>query len=124
MDLYVEVRSIDTSELSNKPTGEHSRSIRERVTRARALQEERSGNGYPCLNSHMTPAQIEDLCILDDKSISLLKKAAESFSLTARGYHRVLKVARTIADLDVSEHIKTGHLAEALQYRPSIDSEF
>jgi len=119
IDLTVEVEAPDFETLADKPTGEPSAVIKERVDGARAIQAERFGRGgIPC-NAQMTRGDIEALCPLDGSCQALLKGAFERLGLTARSYDRVLRVARTIADLDGAEDIETVHLAEALQYRAS-----
>ena len=102
--------------VDNSPAEESSRP-RERVAQARELQRERfRDNGFLC-NSEMGPAEVWQHCQLDDGARSLLQTAAQRLTLSARAFHRVLKVSRTIADLDGAERISVPHLAEALQYR-------
>ena len=103
--------------------GEKSSSVRARVTRARQIQTERFAD-VPGIhsNSQMNSKMIQKYCELNDECTNLLKGAMEKLSLSARAHDRILKVARTIADLDNSQHIKEEHLAEAIQYR-SLDRE-
>ena len=97
--------------------------IRERVNKARQIQLDRFKDLEIYSNSQMNPKQIREYCILDDESKTLLKLAMEKKGLSARAYERILKVARTIADLDNSENIQTNHISEAVQYR-NLDKNF
>lgn len=97
--------------------------IRSRIERARKIQEKRFEGTGILYNSSMSEGDIEKFCKLDDKSKKLLETAYDVYALTARGYHRILKVARTIADLDASENIKSVHVSEAICYR-SADRKF
>ena len=120
IDLYVEVPALEFEELSQKPrTGEPSARIKERVDRARAVQAARFGPGGPPCNARMDAGQIALFCRLDPDCRELMKGAYDRMGLTARSYDRILRVARTIADLDGAQHIGLDHLAEALQYRES-----
>jgi magnesium chelatase family protein len=99
-------------------TGESSAAVRARVEKARDRQRERFKNcGLTC-NSDMRPVEVRQFCQLDDTGRALMKTAMAQLQMTARAYHRVLKLARTIADLAGCENISTSHLAEAIQYRP------
>jgi magnesium chelatase family protein len=123
IDLHVEVTPVAFSELSSiKPT-EYSAAIRERVIKAREIQAERYKNnpGVYC-NAQMSSKMLKEICVIDQASANLLKVAMEKLNLSARAYDRILKVARTIADLAGCENIKAEHLAEAIQYR-SLDRE-
>jgi magnesium chelatase family protein len=93
--------------------GESSGAVRERVERARERQRQRSG----CINAALTNKQIEQTCRLEGEGRRLLEQAIDRLGLSARAYHRVLKVARTIADLAAEEFIRPAHVAEAVQYR-------
>jgi magnesium chelatase family protein len=121
IDIHLEVPRIEYEKLADRRPGETSAKVRERVAEARARQSARftssNGNGTP-LNSDMGPAEIQQYCRLDEAGDRLLKAAVQQLQLSARAYHRVLKLARTIADLSSQDHIQTSHLAEALQYRP------
>jgi magnesium chelatase family protein len=116
-DLQIEVPRLQEFELDSIQKSEPSRTIRERVETARAVQRERfSGTAYFC-NAHMTNKDIREYCGLDQESKDILRQAVQRFSLSARAYTRILKLARTIADLEGETRINLGHLAEAIQYR-------
>lgn len=117
IDLHVEVPRLKENELASQPPGESSSSIRERVTAARRIQEERfKGTNIHC-NARMLPKHTKEFCELDRESEQLLKAAILQLKMSARTYDRILKVARTIADLEGSQSIKARHIAEATQYR-------
>ena len=117
IDMLIEVPALDYEHLSSRADGESSAAIKARVEKARALQRERfSGTGILC-NAYMGTGELEQFCALDDKCSALMKSAYDRMGLTARSYHRILRVARTVADLDGSETIAPRHLAEAIQYR-------
>ncbi|MDP3973405.1 MAG: ATP-binding protein [Candidatus Daviesbacteria bacterium] len=123
IDIYLEVPSVEVEKLSGNFNGENSKIIRERVNKARKMQKIRykdqpDGRQEKILtNAEMTNQHIKEFCIITEEGLNLLKIAISSLNLSARGYHRVLKLSRTIADLANSENILTEHLAEALQYR-------
>lgn len=117
IDIQVHVPRVDYQKLSGERTGESSVNIRVRVEAARARQLERFKNTQLMCNADMTPAEIRLYCALDPSAETLMQTALRRLHLTARGYHRVLKLSRTIADLAGSEVLKQEHLAEALQYR-------
>ncbi|MBK9477735.1 MAG: YifB family Mg chelatase-like AAA ATPase [Bacteroidia bacterium] len=123
IDIHVEVTPVAFSELTAKRFSEKSESVRERVVRARDLQLKRfeAIEEVHC-NAQMSPKMLQRICVISDAGSTLLKKAMERLGLSARAYDRILKVARTIADLAGSEQIETEHLAEAIQYR-SLDRE-
>ena len=123
IDIHVEVVPVPFRDLSDMKSGEKSASIRERVVAARKIQEERfkDSNGVYC-NAHMSSKQLKEICRINETGMTLLKNAMEKIGLSARAYDRILKVSRTIADLDNCQDIKTEHLAEAIQYR-SLDRE-
>lgn len=123
IDLHVEVTPVPFSELSAKRETEGSGEIRKRVMKAREIQAERfKGHQELYCNAHMGSKMLKDICVIDAPSQKLLKVAMERLQLSARAYDRILKVSRTIADLEGSENIKAEHLAEAIQYR-SLDRE-
>ncbi len=123
IDLHIEVQKVSYEELSDKARGESSASIRERVMEARQIQTHRfMGIKGVYNNAQMSTKMARKLCKLDKNSAGLLKKAITSLGLSARAYDRILKVSRTIADLDRSEDIRSHHVAEAIQYR-SLDRE-
>ena len=123
IDIHIEVTPVPFEKLTEERKGESSVEIRKRVTAAREIQSERF---TPFENLHynaqMNVKQIRKYCKLSDESMSLLKTAMEKLNLSARAYDRILKVARTIADLDSSENITPTHIAEAIQYR-SLDRD-
>ncbi|MFM9028622.1 MAG: YifB family Mg chelatase-like AAA ATPase, partial [Bacteroidota bacterium] len=123
IDLHVEVTPVPFRELSEKRTNIDSAEIRRKVIAARKRQEERlkAVDGIHC-NAQLSPRQIAEFCVLGEDSMRLLKQAMERLGLSARAYERILKVSRTIADLDESEKIQVHHVAEAIQYR-SLDRE-
>ena len=119
IDLYVEVPPLAFEELSARPAGESSAEIKKRVDTARAVQTARFGPDGPDCNAHMGPRALQDHCALDQACTALMQGAFDRMGLTARSYDRILRVARTIADLEGEVHIQVPHLAEALQYRES-----
>lgn len=123
IDLHVEVTPVAFSELSAVKKSESSNEIRERVIKARNIQTERyKENIGMYANAQMSSKILREICVIDKVGETLLKKAMEKLNLSARAYDRILKVSRTIADLESSEKIKPEHLAEAIQYR-SLDRE-
>ncbi|MBN2149032.1 MAG: ATP-binding protein [Anaerolineales bacterium] len=119
IDIHIEVPRVEYDKLSDSRFGESSATIQARVEAARQRQRERFvGHGAVACNADMRPAEVRAFCDLDDTSRSLMKTAMNQLQLSARAYHRILKLARTIADLAGSEQIGPSHLAEALQYRP------
>ena len=122
-DIHIEVSPVKYDELSSGEKGESSESIRSRVQRARSLQLERYKKDGVYCNAQLGAALIEKYCRLDDECKSLLKSAFESMGMSARAHSRILKVARTIADLDGSDNINVSHIAEAIQYR-SLDKKY
>ena len=123
IDLHIEVTPVDFEKMSDQRPGESSATIRARVIRARQRQEARYADvpGVHC-NAQMTPRLLGLYARPDDKGLALLKNAMNRLNLSARAYDRILKVARTIADLDDSEQILPQHLAEAIGYR-NLDRE-
>lgn len=123
IDLHVEVTPVSFDELSHTRPAEKSADIRERVIRARNLQNQRylAEEGIYC-NAQMTSKHLREYCVISEEGKKLLKLAMDKLTLSARAYDRILKVSRTIADLDGSEHIQNHHLAEAINYR-NLDRE-
>jgi magnesium chelatase family protein len=123
IDIHIEVPRLDYEKLSGNRVGETSASIRARVQAARDLQTKRfSSNGSSDIvcNSDMRVGEIRQFCKVEDEGQRLMRAAMTQLNLSARAYHRILKLARTIADLSGSEEIQSVHLAEALQYRPKL----
>jgi len=118
IDLHVEVVPVPFRELTDKRLGEQSEAVRNRVISARQIQETRFKNakGVYC-NAHMTSKMVRNICILNETGLMLVKTAMEKLNLSARAFDKILKVSRTIADLDNSPDIRTEHLAEAINYR-------
>lgn len=122
-DLQIDVPAVTAADLVLPPPAEGSREVAARVARARALQRERyEGLGLPAVsaNAAAPAAAIERVTKLDAGGTALIREASDRFALSARGFHRVLKLARTIADLDGAEWVARPHLAEALSYRAGL----
>lgn len=117
MDLFIEVPAVKYEKLTAQSAENQSDSIREKIEKAREIQKQRFSGERILTNSEMNIPEIKKYCEHDEKSKNLLKKYVDSGKLSARGYHRILKVGRTIADLANSENIKYEHIAEALMYR-------
>ena len=123
IEIQIEVPPVEFSDLTSQIQEECSADIKKRLNKARYIQQERyKGTGVKC-NSGITPAMLNKCCPMDDKAQQLLGKAFDKMGLSARAYDRILKVSRTIADLDQSEVIKSIHIAEAVQYR-SLDRKY
>lgn len=120
IDIFVDVPRVDYDKLSGNHRGENSAEIARRVTAARQIQTTRFTGSRLTANNDMTAADIKRYCGMETAAENLLRTAMRQLSLSARAYHRTLKISRTIADLDASEDIKTHHMAEALQYRPRL----
>ena len=117
IDIFVEVPPVEYEKLVEEDQAEDSERVRERVEKARELQGQRFEKGSVHFNSEMGAAEVWKICNLDGAAKSLLQTATNQLNLSARAFHRIIKVSRTIADLDASETISVSHLAEALQYR-------
>jgi magnesium chelatase family protein len=117
IDMHIEVPAVPYQELAARQDGTSSASMGEQVLRARAVQAGRFGGDGQRLNSRMNSRQLRRYCILDAESQGLLQTAMDELGLSARAHDRILRVARTIADLEQSEHIRAGHLTEAIGYR-------
>ena len=133
IDIHIEVPRVDYEKLSSDRVGETSESIRQRVQAARDIQNKRFGiRNLPTsaqtqetlqsviCNADMRVGEVRQFCSLKEEGQSLMRSAMTQLNLSARAYHRILKLSRTIADLAGSEDIQSVHLAEALQYRPKI----
>jgi magnesium chelatase family protein len=118
IDIHLEVPRVEYEKLAGERTGEPSAVVRARVEAARERQRARlAGTGLTC-NAELGPGQVRRLCVLDQPAQAVLRAAMQQLALSARAYHRVLKLARTIADLAGAETIGVAHVAEALQYQP------
>ena len=123
MDLHIEVQPVDFDSLNSEHKEEPSYVIKERVNKARLIQQKRyAGTGINC-NARLTPAMLKEYCKLDKEAAALLKNFFEKFGMSARAYDRILKVARTIADLEEKEVIEMLHIAQAIQFR-SLDRKY
>jgi len=117
IDIHIEVPRVDYQKLTDERLGERSEALRGRVERAREVQRRRfAGTALSC-NADMGPTEVREVCRLDETGRSLVRAAMQQLQMSARAFHRILKLARTIADLAGSERIETAHLAEAIQYR-------
>ena len=122
IDIFVDVPRVEYDKLAATGTGEDSATVRGRVSKARSKQTERFTETRLVCNAEMTPSEVRRQCqaVLDEQAQSLLRLAMTQLSLSARAFHRVLKLARTIADMAGSEPIASAHLAEAIQYRQRV----
>jgi magnesium chelatase family protein len=123
LDLLVEVSSIDYKKVKSEKKGESSDSIKARIETARKIQEKRFMGKSIQFNAYMSEGELKEICILDKEGEDILEKAYKLYDMTVRGYHKVLKVARTIADLEESELITSKHICEAVCYR-SLDKKY
>ncbi|MCL2327251.1 MAG: YifB family Mg chelatase-like AAA ATPase [Bacteroidetes bacterium] len=122
IDIHIEVIPVPFEELTRKKTAETSAEIRERIIRGREVQQQRFENSAIYCNAQMDTKMLQTYCELNSECSSILKQAMEKLGLSARAYDRIIKVSRTIADLDGSENIEAHHISEAIQYR-SLDRE-
>ncbi|MBM2832373.1 MAG: ATP-binding protein [Dehalococcoidia bacterium] len=118
IDIFIDVPRVEYEKLADERLGEASGDIQPRVERARFIQRQRFAGTRLMCNAEMTPVEVRAFCAVEPSAQPLLKAAMRQLSLSARAFHRVLKLARTIADLEGAETIKASHLAEAIQYRP------
>ncbi len=118
VDIFIEVPHIDYEKLSDDRLGEESKRVQTRVTAARTLQNKRFKGTMLTSNNEMTPLEVREFCQAEEAAQGLLKAAMKQLYLSARAFHRILKLARTIADLENSDIIRANHIAEAIQYRP------
>jgi magnesium chelatase family protein len=119
IDVFVEVPRIEYEKLVAPPNAESSERVRERIKRARDVQHRRFEGTSLITNSEMGAVEVWDYCQLDEAAQALMQAAMKQMHLSARGFHRVQKLARTISDLNGSDKIEVTHVAEALQYRPT-----
>jgi magnesium chelatase family protein len=118
IDIHIDVPRVDYSKLTDQRLGESSAVVQQRVEAAREVQRRRFVNTDLACNADMRPADVRKYCTLDEAGLGLMRAAMGQLQLSARAFHRVLKLARTIADLAGSERMQAAHLAEAIQYRP------
>jgi magnesium chelatase family protein len=123
IDIHIDVPAVKITELSNSTPGEPSASIRERVIRARQAQLERFKEEKIFCNAQMTPRLIRKYCVIDSAAKTMLENAITRLGLSARAYDRILKVSRTIADMEGKENMEPQHVSEAIQYR-SLDRTY
>ncbi len=121
IDIHMQVPRVEYQKLRDMRPGETSADVRARVESARERQRVRFEGTDIASNADMRPAQVRKYCALDDPCQALMKTAMRQLQLTARAYHRVLKLSRTVADLAGAEDITQVHLAEALQYHPNLE---
>ena len=123
IDIHIDVPAVKFKELAGDTQGEASEDIRRRVLQARRVQLERFQGEKIYSNAQMTPRLIRKYCVIDSASKALLENAITRLGLSARAYDRILKVSRTLADLECKEKIDSGHVSEAIQYR-TLDRNF
>jgi magnesium chelatase family protein len=118
IDIHIEVPRVEYEKLADDRIGEPSSAIQARVEAARERQRQRFEGTDRMSNSDMGPAEVREYCRIEEGGRSLLRAAMQQLHMSARAYHRILKLSRTISDLAGSDSIETPHLAEAIQYRP------
>jgi len=118
VDIFIEVPHIEYEKLSDDKLGEESKKVQSRIRSARILQQNRFDGTGLASNNEMTPVEVREFCQAEEAAHGLLKVAMKQLYLSARAFHRILKLARSIADLENSDIIKANHIAEAIQYRP------
>jgi magnesium chelatase family protein len=118
VDIFVEVPHVDYEKLADDRLGEKSEKVQARVAAARLIQRQRFEGSKLACNAEMTPTEVREFCRVEEAAQSLLKTAMKQLHFSARAFHRILKLARTIADLTHEDTIKAHHVAEAIQYRP------
>jgi magnesium chelatase family protein len=118
VDIFVEVPHIDYEKLADNKLGEKSEKVQQRVKDARSTQRQRFDGTILACNAEMTPTEVREFCAVEESAQSLLKTAMKQLYLSARAFHRIFKIGRTLADLDGADIIKAHHIAEAIQYRP------
>jgi magnesium chelatase family protein len=118
VDIFVEVPHIDYEKLADDRLGEKSERVQKRVEAARSIQHQRFEGTILACNAEMTPTEVREFCQVEESAQSLLKTAMKQLYLSARAFHRILKIGRTLADLEGADIIKAHHIAEAIQYRP------
>lgn len=123
LDLHIDVMPVEFEQLANAKPAESSAEIKKRVNKARKIQEERFAGTEIISNARIVPGKLQEFCPMEEKAQKLLQAAFDRLGLSARAYDRIVKVARTIADLDDSEVIRSQHIAEAIQYR-SLDRKY
>jgi magnesium chelatase family protein len=117
LDIHVEVPAVQYQDLAQESSGESSQTIRQRINSARMVQQERFTDHKIYSNAQMPPRLLKRFCKLDEDSHGLLETAIDRLGLSARAHNRILKIARTIADIEGLEQISSAHIAEAIQYR-------
>ena len=117
MDIHIEVQNVEYETISGKGKAESSAEIKKRVNRAREIQRKRFEGTDISSNAKMTPSATQKYCIMTDEANLLMKTSFERMGMSGRAYDKILRIARTIADLDEKENIEFEHIAEALQYR-------
>ena len=120
IDIFADVPRVDYEKLTDSGCAEGSAEVRARVARARQIQRERFKGTRLITNADMTAVEVREFCQVESSAQSLLRMAMKQMSLSARAFHRILKLARTIADLEGAAVIQAQHVAEALQYRPRV----